>query len=99
MSIRRLCRHNFRTNPFCTIYFIGTSSVPDASCGIPAGDDGMGVSSWVGLVTIARNCACFDLGHGCRSAILVEGLRPTECRGMFDAMFEGFTTLWIGRHV
>jgi hypothetical protein len=33
-----------------------------------------------------------DLGHGCRSAILVEGLRPPACRGMFDEMFEGFTT-------
>jgi hypothetical protein len=33
------------------------------------------------------------------SAILVEGLRPVACRGMFDAMFEGFTTIWIGRHV
>ena len=34
----------------------------------------------------------FDLAHGCRSAILVEGLRPTARHGMFDAMFEGFTT-------
>jgi hypothetical protein len=34
----------------------------------------------------------FDLDHGCRSAIRVEGLRPTACRGMVDAMFEGFTT-------
>jgi hypothetical protein len=34
----------------------------------------------------------FDLDHGCRSAILVEGLRPTARRGMFDGMFEGFTT-------
>jgi hypothetical protein len=33
------------------------------------------------------------------SAILVEGLRPAACRGMFDGMFEGFTTNWIGRHV
>jgi hypothetical protein len=31
----------------------------------------------------------------CRSAILLEGLRPTACRGMFDAMFEGFTKFWI----
>ena len=34
----------------------------------------------------------FDLEHGCRSAILVEGLQPTACRGMFGGMFEGFTT-------
>jgi hypothetical protein len=34
----------------------------------------------------------FDLAHGCRSAILVEGLRLAAGRGMFDAMFEGFTT-------
>jgi hypothetical protein len=34
----------------------------------------------------------FDLGHGCRSAILVEGLRLTARHGMFDGMFEGFTT-------
>ena len=27
-----------------------------------------------------------------RSAIPVEGLRPAACRGMFDGMFEGFTT-------
>src|SRR5215216_7015234 len=40
----------------------------------------------------AAGCAMFDLAHGCRSAILVEGLRPTACRGMFDAMFEGFTS-------
>ena len=33
-----------------------------------------------------------SLDHDCRSAILVEGLRPAACRGMFDAMFEGFTT-------
>jgi hypothetical protein len=30
----------------------------------------------------------FDLDHGCRSAILVEGLRPAACRGMFGGMFE-----------
>jgi hypothetical protein len=30
--------------------------------------------------------------HDCRSAILVEGLRPAACHGMLDAMFEGFTT-------
>jgi hypothetical protein len=34
----------------------------------------------------------FDLDHRCRSAILVEGLQSTSCRGMVDAMFEGFTT-------
>ena len=34
----------------------------------------------------------FVLDHGCRSAILVEGLQPTACRGMFDGMFDGFTT-------
>jgi hypothetical protein len=39
-----------------------------------------------------RAAATFVLDHGCRSAILVEGLRPTACRGMVDGMFEGFTT-------
>jgi hypothetical protein len=34
----------------------------------------------------------FDREHGCRSAILVEGLQSTSCRGMLGAMFEGFTT-------
>jgi hypothetical protein len=33
-----------------------------------------------------------SLDHGCRSAILVEGLQSTSCRGMVDAIFEGFTT-------
>ncbi|MEH2608254.1 hypothetical protein V1293_000543 [Bradyrhizobium sp. AZCC 1693] len=40
----------------------------------------------------AAGCATFGPDHGCRSAILVEGLRPTVCRGMLDTMFEGFTT-------
>ena len=40
----------------------------------------------------AAGCATFVLDHDCRSAILVEGLRPTACRGMLNAMFEGFTT-------
>jgi hypothetical protein len=42
---------------------------------------------------------CPTSGMACRSAILVEGLRPTACRGMFDGMVEGFTPFWIGRHV
>src|SRR5258705_6733438 len=41
----------------------------------------------------------FDLDHGCRSAILAEGLRPAACRGMLDAMFEASSHLRIGRHV
>ena len=32
----------------------------------------------------AAGCATFALAHDCRSAILVEGLRPTACRDMFD---------------
>jgi hypothetical protein len=40
----------------------------------------------------AAGCATFALDHGCRSAILVEGLRLTARHGMFDGMFEGFTT-------
>jgi hypothetical protein len=40
----------------------------------------------------AAGCATFALDHGCRSAILIEGLRLTARHGMFDGMFEGFTT-------
>jgi hypothetical protein len=43
--------------------------------------------------------ATFVPDHGCRSAILVEGLQSTSCRGMVDAMFEGFTTFSDRRHV
>src|SRR5207237_2758020 len=54
---------------------------------------------WIASLRSQRRAGDSSLDYDCRSAILVERLRPTACRGMFDGMFEGFITRLIGRHV